>query len=155
MIETGFELYVGSLDVVAAACKAQQYEDLQAGVVTAPVLLFPREFGAAEITYLADAVSTITGASWTFNDMDVNQRREPEPCLYVDRLDRAFVTAAAGLSDESALIMCRLWSETYTDEEGEPPRWRHDQNVKWIAKVLALCRDAVNRGKDVLQLWKF
>jgi len=154
VIETGFELYVGSLDDVAAACQAQRYEELQAGLVTSPVLLFTREFGAAEIIRLADAVSTITGTSWMFDDRDVNQRREPEACVFVDRLDRALVTAAAGLSDESALMISRLWVKKYTDEEGEAPRWRNEDNVGLIVKVLSLCRDAVRRDKDVLQLWK-
>lgn len=150
MIETSFEIYVASLETICTACENRQYEKLQAGEITENYLLFSKDFGAAEILYLSEAITFFTNESYSFEPDD---QREPESSVFVDRLNRKLVAGAAQLTDDDAAKIQQLWIELYYNVERTAPEWSKTDQIDLIKRFLHLCRIAVNSDQDLIHLW--
>src|SRR6185369_3852798 len=83
-------------------------------------------------------------------------RREPEGpdgCVFVDCLDRKWVTAAAQLTDDYTIEIEKRWIAAYCEVEGTPPEWSTLDRTDLIKRFLQLCRIATSSGQDLVQLW--
>lgn len=151
MIDPGFEIYVAPFEAVCQACGQDRLDDLRRGNVTKNLLGFPQPFTASQIVQLGKAVSLTTGIDAEFGT-DEN-RREPQSCVFVDRLDARWVEAAAGLGRGDLEQIQVQWVTACSNDEGERPAWADDNHAALIERFIELCHIATSAKTDLVMVW--
>lgn len=151
MSEPAFEIYVASFEAVCQECAENRLFALRQGKLTEDFVSFPPPFAASQIVQLGDAISDFTGIAAEFGCDD--NRREPQGCLFVDRLVKDWVEAAARLQADHAVLIQFQWAIACNNDEGEWPIWRADNHARLIERFLELCRIATSAKTDLVMVW--
>lgn len=151
MPEFGFKVCVAGIDAVSEAC--EQNLVLTDCAFAGQVLSFPHPFSPSQILQLGEAITSLTGVSGDFGT-DEN-RREPASCLFVDRLDRDWVDAAALLELSLAELVQARWIAACMLDEGETPAWATVDRTSLVRRFLEFCRTATETETDLVMVWEF
>jgi hypothetical protein len=143
-----FEVCVAPMDAVCQAIEAGR--DVPHGVGMHVVFADP--VSPAQIIQLGEAVSRLTGVQAEFGD-DAN-RREPVGCVFVDRIDAAWVRAASHLQPSTASEICARWAAACTDAERERPTWGDTDQTGTVLRFLELCRKSTATNTDLVMVWE-
>lgn len=115
-------------------------------------VLFADPISPAQIIQLGEAISHLTGVQAEFGD-DAN-RREPVGCVFVDRIDAAWVRAASLLRPSMAGEICARWAAACTDAERERPAWSDADQTDTVRRFLELCRTSTDTNTDLVMVWE-
>ena len=149
MQHPGFEIYAGNADLVRAACAADRLEDLRAGKVAEDLVHFPQPFLAGDLLLMEKAIAAIAGSSVP---LEIT-RLEAAPGLFVDQIDVPWVHAVASVGEDRAADLQMEWIRAYFDEEDRLPDWADCDRTPILAQLISLCREASDRGLDVIHVW--
>jgi hypothetical protein len=149
MQHPGFEIYAGDGDLIRAACLADRLEELRAGGVTRSLVHFPQPFQAGDLLLMERAVAAITGRCEPF-EID---RIEASQGLFVDRIDKPWVRSVASVGEGRAAELQERWIEAYFQEENRLPDWSDCDHRDLVARLISLCREAIDRDLDLLLVW--
>jgi hypothetical protein len=115
-------------------------------------VLFEDPFSPAQIIQLGEVITHLTGVPADFGS-DTN-RREPVGCVFVDRLDAAWVSAASLVQPSMAREICARWVAACTDAERERPTWGDTVQTETVLRFLELCRKATATNTDLVMVWE-
>lgn len=144
-------MYVAPYGAVCEACEQDRLNELRIGEFTKHYLHFPRPFTASHILQLGDAVSSLTGVFAEFGTAE--NRQEPAECVFVDRLDKAWVKAASFLDPSLVNEVLVRWRYACMEDEGESPQWASDDQTILVSQFLTLCRIAARTQTDLVMVW--
>ena len=143
-----FELCVASMNKVCEAIEAGH--DLPCS--PDEYVKFPDPISPSQIIQLGEAVTSLTGVSAEFGLED--NREEPIGCVFVDRLDAAWVSAASLLEPSTAKEIGIRWVAACTDAEREKPPWAEWDKADVVGRFLNLCKMSVATNTDLVMVWE-
>lgn len=150
MDHPGFEIYAGPVGEIRRACVEDRLTDLREGRVARHFVLFPREFGAAEILHVETAVASATGRAAVELEID---REEIDGGVFVDLLGQSWVEQVASLSEKDAGKLQDAWRQAYLDQEGDRPAWAKADYTEIMTKFIGTCRHAILEKTDLVMVW--
>jgi hypothetical protein len=115
-------------------------------------VLFEDPFGPAQIIQLGEVIAHLTGVTADFGS-EAN-RREPVGCVFVDRLDAAWVSAACRIQPSMAHEIFTRWVAACTDAERERPTWGDTEKTETVLRFLELCRKSTATNTDLVMVWE-
>jgi len=152
------DIYLGDADAIGRACAAGDWDALRDGRAASAYVEFPQVVGNSDLPLVLPTVlGKVTGGT------SMPPLPEFERCLAGDygmwgaeQWPRTYVDAVAAVPQSDTGQLTEAWVRavlTWWGEEYDQQEWHGPELRQAVADFVALCKQAVETGDDVIQVW--
>jgi hypothetical protein len=149
------EFYAGDGDAIGRAFTDYEFEGLRDGTIAHVYVDFSLHISATDLDVLSEQVAGLLRREPPIHLLDYLARQvggtEDESSAHV--VDRTWVEFIASVPPGSARELSALWLSAVMCETGEEIDVHSEASAEAVAELITLCRQALDRGADVVFAW--